>query len=146
MKRTTNAHFSQVLSAVQRTERLPGGDIRGLPNGRVIGGLRGLQMVTVELAEAERECQQGRFLLALDRVKQLENRFTGIATQWQSMVGSLVSNIRQGKQLKNLEKLKDLKAAQANMQRLVSPARKALQDLATSLDQDAVLKARDSTD
>lgn len=137
-RQTSAAQFSQALAAVRRTETLPGGDIRGLPNGRVISGLKGLHTFAVDLAEAEKECQQGRFRAALDRVRQLETRFLTIATQWDLATGSLIADVRCGKQIKNLEKLKDLKAAQMNMQRLVSPAQKVLQDLATSLDQDAI--------
>ncbi|MCG8651982.1 MAG: hypothetical protein MI861_19230 [Pirellulales bacterium] len=146
MRKTSTAQFSLVLATVQRAERLPGGDIRGLPNGQVVGGLKGLHSFAVELAEAEKECQQGRLRSARDRVKQLENRFISAVNHWNSVVGSLIANIRQGKHLKNLEKLKDLKAAQLNMQRLVSPAQKALQDLVTTLDHDTILKARGSTD
>lgn len=145
MRQTSAAQFSQVLAAVQRTERLAGGDIRGLPNGRVIGGLSGLHMFSVELAEAAKECRQERFQTALDRVKQLETRFNAIAAQWNSVTGSLITSIRQGRELKNLERLKDLKAAQINMQRLIAPAQKALQDLSASISQDFVSNAREFT-
>ena len=142
MKRTDSSSFSHVLAAVQRTERLPGGDIRGLPNGQVLGGLKGLQSIHVDLAEAESDCRQERFRDAQDRVKKLEVQFVSASARWESFTVSLIANIRQGKQLQNLEKLKALKAAQINMQRLVATAQKAFQDLVTSLDHDAILKAR----
>lgn len=144
VRQTRTAQFSLVLAAVQRTERLPGGEIRGLPGGRAISGVAGLQTFAVQLAEAEKEYQQGRFRSAYDRVKYLEAKFNASAGQWNARVGSLVADIRQGKQLKNLEKLKDLKAAQISMQRLISPTQKAFQDLATSLDQDSMLQLRES--
>jgi hypothetical protein len=68
----------------------------------------------------------------------LEVKFNGIAGRWNSSVGAMISDIRQGKQLKNLEKLKELKAAQIRMQQLILPARKAIQDLIAVLDHDAV--------
>ena len=142
MTATNASQFSLVLAAIQRTERLPGGEIRGLPNGRSIGGLRGLHGFAVEFAEAEKEFQQQRFRTALDRVIQLETRFTAIATQWESQIASLLVDIRRGEQIKNLEKLKALKSAQIGMQRLVSPTRKSFQDLRTSLGQDVVMQAR----
>lgn len=145
MKHTSTTQFSQVLAAVQRTERLPGGEIRGLPNGRVIGGLSGLHLFAVELAEAERDCRQGRFRSAMDRVRQLETRFHAMAAQWNSVTGSLITSSRQGKELKNLEKLKDLKAAEINMQRLITPAQKGLRDLAASISQDFLLSVRESS-
>jgi len=141
---TSTAQFSQVVAAVQRTERLPGGEIRGLPHGRAIGGLTGLQQFPVELAEAEREWRQGRFRTAMDRVKQLETRFNAIAAQWNAGTSSLITSIRQGRELKNLEKLKHLKAAEINMQRLIAPAQKGLRDLAASISQDVVLAAREA--
>ena len=142
MSATNASQFSLVLSAIQRTKSLPGGEIRGIPNGRSIGGLQGLHGFAVEFAEAEKEFQQGRFRSALDRVIQLETRFTAIATQWESQVASLLMEIRRGDQVKNLEKLKALKSAQIGMQRLVSPTRKSFQELRTSLDQDVVMQAR----
>ncbi|MEM6468620.1 MAG: hypothetical protein AAF802_03565 [Planctomycetota bacterium] len=141
MSVTNASQFSLVLSAVQRTERLPGGEIRGIPNGRPVGGLRGLQGFAVEFAEAEKEFQQGRFRTALDRVVQLETRLTAVATQWESQVASLLIDIRRGDQIKNLEKLKTLKSAQVSMQRLILPTRKSFQDLRTSLQQDVVMQA-----
>lgn len=145
MSHTSSAQFSQVVAAVQRTERLPGGEIRGLPSGRAIGGLTGLQQFPVELAEAERDWRQGRFRSAMDRIKQLETRFNAIAARWHSATGSLITSIRQGRELKNLEKLKELKAAEINMQRLIAPAQKGLRDLVASLSQDFVLAARESS-
>ncbi|MEM6688626.1 MAG: hypothetical protein AAF664_04310 [Planctomycetota bacterium] len=146
MSQTNHGHFSNALAAVQRTERLPGGDVRGLPNGRVIGGLNGLQSFVNEFSEAEKEFQQGRVHSALDRVKQIEARFHASADHWNAIVGTLLNDIRQGKQLKNLEKLNHLKSAQVNMQRLISTARKSLQDLSTMLNQDAVNAAREDKD
>ncbi len=142
MSATNASQFSLVVTAIQRTERLPGGEIRGLPSGRAISGLSGLRGFPVELSEAEREFQQGRYRSSLDRVVQLETRFAAIAAQWESTTTSLIADIRRGQQLSNLEKLKALKAAQISMQRLVSPVRKSFQDLRASLEQDVVLKAR----
>lgn len=144
MKRTEVSHFSHVLGAVQRTGRLPGGSVRGLPNGRSVDGLHGFHSFALEISEAQREWQLGRARSAHERIKQLEFQFNGIAGRWDSSVSSLISDIRQGKQLKNLEKLKELKAAQIKMQQLISNARKAFQDLVTALDHDAIAKVRES--
>ena len=144
MKRTNLSHFSHVLAAVQRTLRLPGGEIRGLPNGKSIDGLQGLHNFPLDLSEAQKEFQAGRIRSSLDRTKQLEIHFHAVANRWDSSIYALINDIRQGKQLKNLEKLKELKAAQLRMQQLVSPARKAFQDLVTALDHDATNKSRDS--
>lgn len=142
MTATNLSQFSLVLAAIQRTERLPGGDIRGLPNGRSIEGLRGLQGFPVEFSEAEKEFQQGRSRSALDRVIQMESRFAAISSQWESQIASLLIDIRRGEQLKNLEKLKALKSAQVSMQRLISPVRKSFQDLRTSLGKRSICPCR----
>lgn len=146
MKRTDLSHFSHVLAGVQRTGSLPGGSIRGLPNGVVIDGLQGFHSFALEIAEAQRDLKLGRVRSALERIKQLEIQFNGIANQWDSSISALIADVRQGKQLKNLEKLKELKAARLRMQQLVSPARKAFQDLVTVLNNDAIAMSRQSPD
>ncbi len=145
MRRTDASHFSHVLSAVQRTTSLPGGEIRGLPNGRSVDGLKGIQPFALELSEAQKEFEQGRLRSALDRVKQLEVQFNVLFSRWEAVVNALLDDIRQSKNIKNLDKLKDLKAAQVRMLQLVIPARKTFQDLMSALDHDAVVIARESS-
>lgn len=146
MPRTNVSHFSHVLAAIQRTTKIPGGEVRGLPNGRSISGLQGTQSFANELSEAQREFEQHRVRAAVERVKQMEIQFNVLAGRWDASVGALIADIRQGKQLKNLEKLKELKAAQVRMQQLFSPVRKAFQDLVTALDHDAIAQAREYSD
>ena len=146
MKRKDASHFSHVLAAVQRTGSLPGGAIRGLPNGNNIDGLQGIHTFALQIADSQKEFQLGRVRSALEQIKQLEVHFDCIANRWNSSISSLISDIRQGKQLKNLEKLKELKAGQIRMQQLVSSAPKAFQDLVSALDHDAIAKGREPAD
>ncbi|GAB5515948.1 MAG: hypothetical protein Rhob2KO_36730 [Rhodopirellula baltica] len=125
--------FALVLATVRRTQSLPGGEIRGLPNGRVVGGLKGFHLFACQLAEAEKEDQHGRTQKSLDQVTQLRNEFNVIASRWQSSVAGLLQGIRSGQDVKNLERLKRMKAAQLEMGRLIDTAQKAFKDLIANL-------------
>ncbi|KLU02819.1 hypothetical protein RISK_005115 [Rhodopirellula islandica] len=125
--------FALVLATVRRTQSLPGGQIRGLPNGRVVSGLTGFHLFACRLAEAEKEDQQGRTHQSLDQVNQLRNEFSVTASRWQSLVGGLLQSIRSGQDVKNLERLKRMKAAQVEMGRLIDAAQKAFKDLIANL-------------
>ncbi|WP_233215505.1 hypothetical protein [Rhodopirellula bahusiensis] len=125
--------FALVLATVRRTQSLPGGEIRGLPNGRVVSGLKGFHQFASRLAEAEKEDQQGRPRAALDQVHQLKNEFSVIASRWQSMVAGLLQGIRTGRDVQNLERLKRMKSAQLQMGMLIDTAQKAFKDLIANL-------------
>jgi hypothetical protein len=128
------SHFSNVITTVQRTGSLPGGAVRGLPNGIVIDGLQGIGSVASDVADAQKEFRLGRALTALERVKQLATQFNGTASRWDSTVGSLISSARQGRGQLSSQKLNEAKNAQARMRQLTAPASKALQDLITALE------------
>jgi len=120
------SHFSNVITAVQRTGRLPGGAVRGLPNGVVIDGIQGIGSFASDIADAQKEFQLGRTQTALERVKQLATQFNGLAGRWDSTVGSLITSARQGTGQLSGQKLNEAKNAQAKMRQLTGPASKAL--------------------
>jgi hypothetical protein len=144
MLQVDTAHFSNVVSSVQRTGSLAGGAIGGLPNGVVVAGLQGINSFGSDIAEAKREFELGRVRTALERVKQLENQFNGIASRWNATVGSLISSAKQGRQKLSLQKLNELKNAQVRMQQLTGPASKAFQDLVTALEHAVTREGRES--
>ncbi|MCM2373132.1 hypothetical protein [Aporhodopirellula aestuarii] len=126
--------FSNVSTAIQRTAHLTGGAVRGLPGGNVIEGLKGINSFNSEMAEAQKEFNQGRPQSALQRVRQMEMTFNGIAGRWNSMVGSIITSARQGKTNLSLQKLNEVKNAQAKMQQLTGPVTKTFRDLISALD------------
>lgn len=128
------SHFSNVITTVQRTGSLPGGAVRGLPNGMVIDGLQGIGSVASDVADAQKEFRLGRAGTALERIRQLATQFNGTAGRWDSTVGSLISSARQGRGQLSSQKLNEAKNAQARMRQLTAPASKALQDLITALE------------
>ena len=127
--------FSNVVAAVQRTNSLPGGAVRGLPGGMVIEGLQGASAFGSDIAEAKKELELGRVHAALARVRQVEAQFSGMAGRWSGNVSSIISSTQQGKQKLPLQKLNEAKNAQAKMQQLLGPATKAFRDLTSALDQ-----------
>ncbi len=126
--------FSNVVLTVQRTARLTGGAVRGLPNGVVIDGLQGVSSFGSDIAEAQKEFELGRVRSALDRVRQIEVQFNGITGRWSSTVGTVISTARQGRQQLPIQKLNEVKNAQAKMQQLTGPASKAFRDLISALE------------
>ena len=76
---------------------------------------------------------KGRPARALDQVNQLRNEFNVIASRWQSSVAGLMQGIRSGQDVKNLERLKRMKAAQLEMGRLIDAAQKAFKDLIANM-------------
>ncbi|EMI55263.1 hypothetical protein [Rhodopirellula sallentina] len=137
--------FSNVSTAIQRTANLTGGAVRGLPNGIVIEGLKGINSFNSEMAEAQKEFNQGRVQSSLQRVRQMEMTFNGIAGRWNSTVGSIVTSARQGKNNLSIQKLNEVKNAQAKMQQLTGPVTKTFRDLITALDH-AVSNEDDKSD
>ncbi|MEM9588606.1 MAG: hypothetical protein AAGA03_15095 [Planctomycetota bacterium] len=136
--------FSNVTSAVQRTSSLPGGAVRGLPGGAVLDGLQGVGSFGSDVVEAHTEFKLGRIHSALQRVRQLESQFNGIAGRWHSMANSMVSSAKQGRQQVPLQKLNDIKAAQIKMQQLTGPASKAFRDLVSALEHAVAMSGRSS--
>ena len=134
MLRVDPSLFSNVVSAVQRTSSLPGGAVRGLPGGAVIEGLPGVNSFGSDIADAKKEFELGRVHSALDRVRQIETQFNGVAGRWNGTVGSIISSTRQGNQKLPLQKLNEAKTAQTKMQQLTGPAIKAFRDLTLALE------------
>jgi hypothetical protein len=134
MIQVDQSHFSNVIGAVQRTASLTGGSVRGLPNGAVIDGLSGVSSFGSAVAEAQKEFQLGRTHASLDRIRQLESQFNGIVGRWESNVRSLIGAAKQGRQQLPLQKLNEVKNAQARMQQLTGPASKAFRDLVSALE------------
>ena len=128
------AHFTNVITTIQRTVSLPGGSIYGLPGGVVIEGLKGVNSFGSDVIDAQKEMQLGRVRTSLERIKQVERQFSGIVGRWNSQVNSVISTAKNGKQQLPLNKLNEVRAAQAKMQQLTGPACKALQDLVAGLE------------
>lgn len=146
MIRVDAALFSNVSSAVQRTANLTGGSVSGLPGGVVIGGLQGVTSFSADLVDAHTEFKLGRRRTALERVKQIESQFNGIASRWNGTVNSLISSARTGKQGMSTQKLNEVKSAQAKMVQLTGPATKCFRDLITALEHEVALEGHDSKD
>lgn len=143
MIRVDAALFSNVSSAVQRTANLTGGSVRGLPNGIVIEGLKGVTSFSADLADAYKEFKLGRRRVALERVKQIEMQFNGLASRWNGTVGSLISSARTGKQGLSIQKLNEVKGAQSKMVQLTGPATKCFRDLVTALEHEVAFEGHD---
>ncbi len=126
--------FSNVILTVQRTSRLAGGAIQGLPGGVVIDGLQGVNSFGSDIAEAQKEFEMGRTQSCLARVKQIEMQFSGISGRWSSTVGNIISTAKQGNQKLSIQKLNEVKNAQTKMQAMTSPAHKAFRDLIMALE------------
>ncbi|MEM6688519.1 MAG: hypothetical protein AAF664_03770 [Planctomycetota bacterium] len=127
-------HFSNVGLAVSRSGTLPGGSLRGLPGGIVIDGLPGVGGFSGDLNDALNEYRCGRIQTALQRVRQLESQFGGIASRWEANVGGLLGGARQGNQQLSLQKINELRSAQTKMRMLTGPAIKSFRDLVTALE------------
>jgi len=138
MLRVDTILFSNVTTSIQRTANLTGGAVRGLPGGNVIEGLKGINSFQSEMAEAQKEFHQGRLSSALARVRQMEMNFNGIAGRWNGSVGSILSAARSGKMNLSLQKLNEVKNAQAKMQQLTGPVNKTFRDLISALDHAAM--------
>ena len=134
MRTVDTSLFSNVVIAAQRTSRLPGGAVRGLPGGLVIDGIQGATSFAGDIAEAQKEFERGRVHTALDRVRQVETQFNGLSGRWSSTIQNAVSTARQGRQSMPLQKLNEIKAAQSKMQPLIGTAVKAFRDLTSSLE------------
>lgn len=134
MLRVDTALFSNVVTAVQRTGNLPGGAVRGLPNGVSIEGLKGVDSFAAAVADAKREFELGRIHNAAQQVRQLETNFNSIAGRWNATVTTIVSSARQGRNQLPLQKLNEVKNAQSKMRQVTSPATKAFRDLITALE------------
>src|SRR6056297_2648987 len=134
MLRVDPSLFSNVVTAVQRTGHLPGGAVRGLPGGVSVEGLRGVDSFASEIADAKKEFELGRVHSSLQRVRQLEMQFGSIVGRWNATVSTVVASARQGKQGLSLQKLQEVKNAQAKMRSLTSPATKTFRDLVTALE------------
>lgn len=140
------ALFSNIIITVQRTNSLAGGSVSGLPNGIVIEGLKGVSSFGSDIAEAQKEFELGRIRSALDRIRQIETQFNGIAGRWTAQVNQVVSSARQGRQQLPIQKLNEVKNAQTKMQQLVGPASKSFQDLVCALEHAVSSEGRESTD
>ena len=142
MIQVERALFSNVITAVQRTANLPGGGVQGLPGG-TIRGLDGVGSFGSDIQDAQKEYEKGRLRTALERVRQLESTFQGIAGRWESNVNNVLSSARTGSQQIPMQKLNEVKNAQAKMRQLARPASKALQDLVTALEIAVTNEGRD---
>lgn len=142
MLRVDSSLFSNVITSVQRTGNLTGGAIRGLPNGAVIEGLKGINSFGSDVAEAQKEFEMGRLRPCLERIKQLQTRFAGIEGRWNSTVGGVISSARQGRQQLPQQKLNEIKSAQTKMRQLIGPANKSFQDLVAALELAVTLEGR----
>jgi hypothetical protein len=140
------SHFSNVIGAVQRTASLTGGAVQGLPNGLVIGGLTGINSFSSGISEAQKEFQRGRIPTSLERIRQIETQFNGIAGRWSSTVLSLIASAKQGRQQISLQKLNEVKNAQTRMQQLAGPASKAFRDLVTALEHAVARQVHEAVD
>ena len=112
----------------------PAGGVRGLPGGAVLGGLQGVGAFSSDIQDAQKEFEKGRVRSALERIRQIEGHFQGIAGRWNSMATTIVSGARTGSQQISIQKLNEVKSAQAKMNQLTRPASKSLQDLVTALE------------
>ena len=139
------ALFSNIIITVQRTNSLSGGSVSGLPNGVVIEGLKGVSSFGSDISEAQKEYELGRIRSALDRIRQIETQFNGIAGRWTAQVNQVVSSARQGRQQLSIQKLNEVKNAQTKMQQLVGPASKSFQDLVCALEHAVSSEGREST-
>ncbi len=146
MLRVDPSLFANVVTSVQRTGNLTGGSVRGLPNGVVIEGLKGVNSFSSDIAEAQKEFRLGRVRSALERVKQMETQFNGIAGRWNASVGSVISSARQGRQQLSIQKLNEVKSAQTKMQQLTGPASKAFLDLVSALEHAVAMEGRETED
>lgn len=142
MLRVDPSLFSNVITAVQRTGSLTGGSVRGLPNGVVIEGLKGINSFGSDISEAQKEFQLGRVRSSLERIKQIESLFNGISGRWNASVGSVISSARHGRQQLSIQKLNEVKSAQTKMQQLTGPASKAFQDLVSALEHAVAMEGR----
>ena len=140
------ALFSNIIITVQRTNSLAGGSVSGLPNGVVIEGLKGVSSFGSDIAEAQKEYELGRIRSALDRIRQIETQFNGIAGRWSAQVNQVVSSARQGRQQLSIQKLNEVKNAQTKMQQLVGPASKSFQDLVCAMEHAVSSEGRVNTD
>ena len=140
------ALFSNIIITVQRTNSLSGGSVSGLPNGVVIEGLKGVSSFGSDISEAQKEYELGRIRSALDRIRQIETQFNGIAGRWTAQVNQVVSSARQGRQQLSIQKLNEVKNAQTKMQQLVGPASKSFQDLVCALEHAVSSEVRESTE
>ncbi len=136
------AHFSTLTGTIQRTSGLPGGAIRGLPGGVVVDGLPGVAAFASSIADAQKEFQLGRVRVALERIRQLETGFNGIASRWNATTTSVITHARQGRNEIGLPRLNELKNAQIRMQQLIRPAEKAFRDLVTALEHEIAMEGR----
>ncbi len=143
MIRVEPSLFSNVITTVQRTSSLTGGQVHGLPGGVVIGGLQGVSSFSSDVADAQKEFQLGRTRTALDRIRQIEAQFQGISGRWHSQINSLISSAKQGRQRLSIQKLNEVKNAQTKMQQLTGPAGKAFQDLVAALEHAVSMEGRD---
>ncbi len=139
------ALFSNIIITVQRTNSLAGGAVSGLPNGVVIEGLKGVSSFGSDISEAQKEYELGRIRSALDRIRQIETQFNGIAGRWTAQVNQVVSSARQGRQQLSIQKLNEVKNAQTKMQQLAGPASKSFQDLVCALEHAVSSEGREST-
>ncbi|MCG8648956.1 MAG: hypothetical protein MI861_03940 [Pirellulales bacterium] len=146
MLRVEPSLFSNVITAVQRTSSLTGGSVVGLPNGVVIEGLKGVNSFGSDVAEAQKEFQLGRVRSALERIKQIESHFNGIASRWTSTVNSVISSAKQGRHQLSIQKLNEVRNAQTKMRQLTGPASKAFQDLVSALEHAVSMEGRSSQD
>ena len=90
MLRVDTALFSNVVTAVQRTGNLPGGAVRGLPNGVSIEGLKGVDSFAAAVADAKREFELGRIHNAAQQIRQLETQFNSIAGRWNATADAMI--------------------------------------------------------
>ena len=136
--------FANVILAVQRTSRLPGGSVSGLPNGVVIDGLQGVSSFGSDISEAQKDFEKGRIQQSLARVRQIESQFSGISGRWSSTVVGLISTAKQGRQQLPMQKLNEVKNAQSKMVQLTSPVEKAFRDLVSALEHAVTVEAHES--
>lgn len=134
MFRVDKALFSNVVTTVQRTANLPGGAIRNLPGGASLEGIKGVESFAAEVADAKKEFELGRVHNAVSRARQLEMQFNSIVGRWNAQAGAIIASARQGKQGLPLQKLNEVKNAQAKMRQITAPAIKSFRDLITALD------------
>lgn len=128
------ALFSNLGGSIQRTSSLAGGEVRGLPGGVVVGGLQGVGSFSSAIADAQKEARLGRLTTALERIRQLETSYSGIAGRWNSTVMTAISSARTGRDALPLAKLNELKSAQMKMQQMTGPVERAFRDLITALE------------
>lgn len=138
------ALFLNVITSVQRTANLRGGEIQGLPNAQVIRGLSGVGSIPSAINEAKVSAEQNDFKKALDTVRLQSNAFESIVSRWVADVSRIASQGRMpGRNQMSMQKIQEVTSARTNMQQATSPASRAFQNLIQALEQAYTIQSRE---